>query len=182
MTIENRAGQKTKLIVKRVRRVVYLGVVIGLIWFFLRYDFRSIPENYNHLAPQHMPAGATVVMIDCDQDVVLGIGTVLLYEPPGHPGKQTFGVVAGLPGETILLIEEKPGKGRLQVGDRKEILLLPKKHKIHSGVIPDGQFLILNGDRHLSTGVGAPDSRVFGLVPRKNLQSKIITSLNPFSG
>ena len=181
MTIESRARQKTQDIVKRVRKVVYLGVLVGLAWFFWRYDFQSIPENYNHLAPQHMPAGATVVMVDYDEDTTLGIGSILLYEPPGHPGSHAFGVVAGMPGETILLIEEKPGRGRLQVEDRKEVLLLPKNHKLRSGVIPDGQFLILNGDRHLATGVGAPDSRVFGLIEAKYLKSKLIASLNPFS-
>lgn len=181
MSVESKAKQKTQLLVARIRKAVYLGVLLGLAWFFWRYDFQTIPADYNHLAPQHMPAGATVVLVDYSEDAPLGVGSVLLFEPPGYPGTHSFGVVAGLPGETVLLVEERPGEGHLDVNGRKEILVLPADHKLFSGVIPDDHFLILNGDRHLNSGQGAPDSRVFGLVPRKNLISKLIASLNPFS-
>jgi hypothetical protein len=181
VTIESQGKERTVKLVARIRKFVYLGVLVGIAWFCIRYNVSTIPEDYNHLAPQHMPAGATVVTIDYDNDVHLGIGSVVFFEAPGHKGEHAFGVVAGLPGETLMLLQEKPGEGQLQVEDRREILVLPLKHKLRSGVIPDDQFLILNGDRHLDSGVGAPDCRVFGLVPRENLRSKIITSLSAFS-
>lgn len=181
MSIESLGKEKTAKLLGRIRKFIYLGVLVGVAWFFWRYDFMTIPENYNHLSPQFMPAGSTVVAIDYDEEVQIGVGSVLFYEPPGYKGTHAFGVVAGLPGETLMLFQDQPGQGKLQIEDRSELLVLPQDHKIKSGVIPKDHYLILNGDRHLDSGIGAPDCRVFGLVPRANLRSKIITSLSAFS-
>ena len=174
------AEEHQKILLKRLRKIVFFAVLSGIAFFFWKYDIETIPADYDHLEPQHMPAGSTVVMTDFDAETPFGIGSVLLYRAPGFEDQHCYGVVAGMPGEMAILLEPRAGEGRLDVAGRKEIFELPANHKLNSGIIPEGFLLLLNGDRNLRAGKTSPDSRIFGLIPMANVVARVLTALNPF--
>jgi hypothetical protein len=148
--------------------------------FFIRYDVVTIPDDYVHLAPQHMPPGTRVVLADCDEDTVLGIGSVVVFNPPGFPGQSCWGVVAGLPGEALTVDIQSNGMANIVIGGRNELLLVTDDWQLSSGVIPDGQFVLLAGDRHLRVPSTFPDSRRLGPIARDRIVSKVVTPLSFF--
>ncbi len=176
MSTESRTGRITRL----ARRVIYLFVLIGVMVFFLRYDIVTIPDDYTHLSTQRMSPGTHVVLTECDSDTVIGIGSVVIYEPPRHPDKRCWGVIAGLPGETITVQTRDDGMAILVLGDREELLLRTQGWELSSGVIPDGHFIILAGDRHLRVPSTFPDSRQLGPIARDQIQSKVVAPLSFF--
>ncbi len=169
---------KQRRILRTVRRLVWLGVLGGIAFFCLKYDIDTIPADYDHLAPQHMRAGSSVVSTGFDADDVQ-VGNVVLYRAPGHDDGWCYGVIAGLPREAVIVEETRPGAGILTVGDRREQLPLPPGHRLRSGVIPESHFLILNGDRNFAADVLIPDSRIFGYVPAERITKRLIIALNP---
>lgn len=173
MSVERKAGARIRVWQRRVRWAVLAGIVIGAALFFYRYDFESIPDDYHHLVQQKIRPGERVVLVRFSADTVIGPESVLLYRPPGHDEHRCFGVVAGLPGEEIVL-EPISGTGwRLHVGERRELIFLPADHRLVEGTIPPGHLLILNGDRSLGRDAVHPDSRLLGLIPFERVDAKV---------
>lgn len=176
MATEARARQWTR----RLRRFIYLGTLVGVVFLFVSYDVVRIPDDYPHLLPQQMGPGTRVVLTECDEDTKLGLDSVVVYEPVGFPGKRCWGVIAGVPGEMISVMLEDGGVARVKLGDRTEVLLAPDDWKLSSGVIPAGQFVVLTGDRHLRVPCAFPDSRRLGPIARERIAAKVVVQLSFF--
>lgn len=185
MTEVQQIRNRQKRILGFVRRLVWIGVLGGFAFFALKYDLVEIPVDYEELAPQHMRGGATVVAEKFDP-ALARVGNVVRYEPPEYDGKSCFGVIVGVAGDMVELVETRPGAGSLTVtplagGEaRSEQLPLPTGHKLRSGVVPAGHVLVLNGDRAIVAEVGSPDSRKFGYIPVERVSQRLIIALNPF--
>ncbi len=168
--------QRIDRIRRNVRRFVIAGVLLGVAWFTYRYDVYTIPEDYHGLEPQHMGPGTRVVMIDVDEDTVLGPGSIVLFRVPGAD-TDAFGVIVGMPEEMVRIEDLSQGRARVKIADREEDLVLPPGSRLRQGPIPAGHFLIFSGDRHLVVNAIHPDSRIFGPIPREALRKKVVTSL-----
>ena len=90
-------------------------------------------------------------------------------------------MVAGLPGETVIVERTATKRPRLIIGDRVESLEIPPGGELRSGVIPAGAYLLLNGDRNLVSGAQHPDSRKFGFIAGDRLEKKVVTPLYFFN-
>ena len=171
------ARRRVRKIQRNVRRVVYFLILVGIAWFVHKYDVERIPDGFDYLAPQHMPAGSRIVLVDYDEDTVIGLGTVILYRPPGVEDRFCYGVVVGLPGERVDVQPVETGMIRAIIGDRRELLPVPAAHRIVPGVIPEGHYLLFNGDRDISSATVQPDSRTLGPIHVSRFRSKVVTPL-----
>lgn len=169
--------QRRMILVRRLKWGVYAFTAAAVLYLAWSYDFDRIPEGYAHLTPQKMPPGTVVVTTDWDDDLATGVGTVLVYQPVPDREELAYGVVAGVPGETIRFGDRSRGEPAAWVGGRAENLILPADHRIPAGVIPAGHYLVLNGDRALTSGTTHPDSRLLGLVPESRFRKKVLTAL-----
>ncbi|MCB9831563.1 MAG: hypothetical protein H6807_03740 [Planctomycetes bacterium] len=182
---EARAGQQRhRRIQHLVRRLVWFGILGGIAYFFIRYDVDAIPADYDHLAPQHMRAGSSVVSTAFDPDEAR-IGNVVLYRAPAPFEGYCYGVIVGLPGDQVWVNTSRPGAGELEIHSadgevRKESLPFPPDMKLASGSIPAGQALILNGDRLTDASTQLPDGRNFGFIRLDVVEKRLLTALNPF--
>ncbi|MEZ6194926.1 MAG: hypothetical protein R3F20_04230 [Planctomycetota bacterium] len=163
-----------------IKRVCYTAALLGALFLVWRYDLESIPSNFPHLSPQRMPPGARVVTMDLHDDTVLGVGSVVIYRAPAGGDALCYGEIAGLPGEALEVSVDEGELGVLVVGGRRETLELPPGQKLASGVIPEGHYLILHGDRIIAGGSAFPDSRRLGLIPRSSIAKKIVVPLEFF--
>lgn len=170
-------ADRIRALARWVKRVGYVCALVGVGYLVWAYDLEAIPEDFPHLAPQKMAGGTKVVTTPVREGLHFGVGSVVVYHGGGPKEALCYGVIAGLPGDDVVLVEDPETPVAMLVGGREESLELPEGHRIPAGKIPDDHFLILLGDRHFVTTTLFPDSRQLGLIPRKWLEKKIVVPL-----
>ena len=161
-----------------LRFACYVLVLIPIAHFSIKYDIDEIPAGYDKLTTQKMPPGTKIVLTDCNDDTVIGLGTVVLYRPPGSDSDQMlFGVVSAMPGETIEYQEFEDNVAVIKFGDREVEMPIPGTLRLLPGTVPENHYVLINGDRLLGPENRHPDSRVLGPIDRSRFVKKVVVPL-----
>jgi len=106
-------------------------------------------------------------------------GEVIIFRPPLNERRYYIKRIIGLPGDTISIHE---GKVTIVNETHKDGFLVPDAYIVHTmpqefkaGPLKSGEYFVLGDNRRQSS-----DSRIWGVVPEKNITGRSLLRLFPF--